>query len=51
LADLNLSKEGQMIVTAQEAKKRQFLGVDFIVLSHGPDTMIIKMLYRKEDSA
>lgn len=38
-----------MIVTAGEAKRRQFLGVDFVVLSHGPETMVTKMLYKKED--
>jgi quercetin dioxygenase-like cupin family protein len=38
-----------MIVTAGEAKTRQFLGVDFVVLSHGPETMVTKMLYKKED--
>jgi quercetin dioxygenase-like cupin family protein len=39
-----------MIVTATEARRRSFLGVDFVVLSHGPDTMITKMLYKKEDN-
>ncbi|MEN6464422.1 MAG: cupin domain-containing protein [Syntrophaceae bacterium] len=39
-----------MIVTAAEAKRRKFLGVDFVVLAHGPDTMITKMLYKKEDN-
>ena len=38
-----------MIVTADKGLKRSFLGVDFLVLSHGPDTMITKMLYKKED--
>jgi quercetin dioxygenase-like cupin family protein len=43
-------KEGKsMIVTADKGKRRNFLGVDFLVLSHGPDTMITKMLYKKED--
>lgn len=39
-----------MIVTALQAKKKNFLGVDFVVLSHGPDTMVTKMLYKKEDN-
>lgn len=39
-----------MIVTASQAKKKTFLGVDFVVLSHGPDTMVTKMLYKKEDN-
>jgi quercetin dioxygenase-like cupin family protein len=38
-----------MIVTADKGKRRSFLGVDFLVLSHGQDTMITKMLYKKED--
>ncbi len=38
-----------MIATANEGVRRKFLGVDFVVLSHGPDTMITKMLYKKED--
>ena len=39
-----------MIVKSEEAKRRTFLGVDFVVLSHGPETMITKMLYKKEDN-
>lgn len=39
-----------MIVSASESKPKRFLGVDFVVLSHGPDTMITKMLYKKEDN-
>ncbi len=39
-----------MIVTSKEAKRRKFLGVDFVVLSHGPESMITKMLYKKEDN-
>jgi quercetin dioxygenase-like cupin family protein len=38
-----------MIVSAEKGQRRNFLGVDFLVLSHGPDTMITKMLYKKED--
>jgi len=38
-----------MIVTADEAGSRRFLGVDFLVLSHGPDSMVTKMLYNKDD--
>lgn len=39
-----------MIVTAVQAKRRKFLGVDFVVLSRGPETMVTKMLYKKEDN-
>ena len=38
-----------MIVTADKAKKRIFLGVSFHVLSYGPDSMITKMSYEKGD--
>jgi quercetin dioxygenase-like cupin family protein len=38
-----------MIVTANEAKKRRFLGVDFVVLSHGTESMVTKMLYKAAD--
>jgi len=39
-----------MIVTSKEAQKRNFLGVDFVLLSHGLETMVAKMLYKKEDN-
>ncbi len=39
-----------MIVKAKEARRKSFLGVDFVVLSHGPESMITKMLYKKEDN-
>lgn len=39
-----------MIVTSAEAKKRSFLGVDFVLLSHGRESMVAKMLYKKEDN-
>ena len=39
-----------MIVKSSEAEKRNFLGVDFILLSHGPETMVTKMLYKKNDN-
>lgn len=39
-----------MIVTSQNAQRRSFLGVDFVVLSHGPESMVTKMLYKKEDN-
>ncbi len=38
-----------MIVTSEEAKSRNFLGVDFVLLSYGAESMIAKMLYKKED--
>jgi quercetin dioxygenase-like cupin family protein len=43
-------KGAHMIVTSQEGRKRNFLGVDFVVLAHGPETMITKMLYKETDS-
>lgn len=39
-----------MIVTSKEAQRRNFLGVDFMVLSYGPESMVTKMLYKKEDN-
>lgn len=39
-----------MIVKSSESQKRSFLGVDFVLLSHGPESMVTKMLYKKEDS-
>jgi quercetin dioxygenase-like cupin family protein len=39
-----------MIVKTEEGVRRSFLGVDFLVLSHGPDTMVTKMLYKKGDN-
>ena len=38
-----------MIVKSGDAQKRSFLGVDFVLLSHGPESMVTKMLYKKED--
>lgn len=39
-----------MIVKSREAKRRNFLGVDFVVLAHGSETMITKMLYKPSDN-
>ncbi len=39
-----------MIVKSNEALKRRFLDVDFVLLSHGPETMVTKMLYKKGDN-
>jgi quercetin dioxygenase-like cupin family protein len=38
-----------MIVKSNEAKKRCFLGVNFVLLAYGPESMVTKMLYKKED--
>jgi quercetin dioxygenase-like cupin family protein len=38
-----------MIVKKEKAKRRQFLGVDFVLLSHGPASMVTKMLYKSTD--
>jgi hypothetical protein len=43
--------EGEdMIVKSNEAQRRSFLGVDFVLLSHGPESMITKMLYKKGET-
>lgn len=39
-----------MIVKSNEAQKRSFLGVDFVLLSHGPESMVTKMLYKRGDN-
>ncbi len=38
-----------MIVKSQNGKRKSFYGVNFVVLSHGPKSMITKMLYKLED--
>ena len=38
-----------MVVKSNEAQRRSFLGVDFVLLSHGPESMVTKMLYKQED--
>ncbi len=38
-----------MVVTSDKAEKRSFLGVDFVRLSHGPQSMVTKMLYKATD--
>ena len=38
-----------MIVAAHEAKKKRFLGVDLLVLSHGMESMVTKMVYKATD--
>jgi quercetin dioxygenase-like cupin family protein len=37
------------VVKKENAVPRQFLGVDFVVLSIGKDTMVTKMLYKPTD--
>ena len=39
-----------MIVKSRDAQKRSFLGVDFVLLSHGAESMVTKMLYKRGDS-
>ena len=39
-----------MIVKSEDAQNRSFLGVDFVLLSHGAESMVAKMLYKKEDN-
>jgi quercetin dioxygenase-like cupin family protein len=38
-----------MILKDGDGKRRSFLGVDFVVLSHGPESMVTKMLYKEGD--
>jgi len=38
------------VVKKEDAVSKQFLGVDFIVLSIGKDTMVTKMLYKPTDN-
>ncbi len=38
-----------MIVKSADGNRRSFLGVDFVVLAQGKDTMIAKMLYKSGD--
>ncbi|GAA3746310.1 hypothetical protein GCM10022422_33300 [Flavobacterium ginsengisoli] len=38
------------VVKKENAVSRQFLGVDFVVLSIGKDSMVTKMLYKSTDS-
>jgi quercetin dioxygenase-like cupin family protein len=40
----------RMIVKSNEAQRRGFLGVDFVLLSHGPESMVTKMLYKAGDA-
>ena len=37
------------VVRKEDAYRKQFLGVDFVVLSIGHDTMVTKMLYKPTD--
>ncbi|MDD5105658.1 MAG: cupin domain-containing protein [Desulfuromonadaceae bacterium] len=39
----------KMIVKFSDGYRRNFLGVDFVVLACGQDTMIAKMLYKSGD--
>lgn len=39
-----------MIIKSKEAVNKTFLGVDFVVLSHGKDSMVTKMLYKATDN-
>jgi quercetin dioxygenase-like cupin family protein len=39
-----------MIVKSSDAQKRTFLGVDFVLLSHGLESMVTKMLYKSGDA-
>lgn len=38
------------VVKKSNAVSKQFLGVDFVVLSTGKDTMVTKMLYKSTDN-
>jgi len=39
-----------MVVTSENAQRRNFLGVDFVLLSNGPESMVAKMLYKRGDN-
>lgn len=39
-----------MIIKSKEAVNKTFLGVDFVVLSHGKNSMVTKMLYKLTDN-
>lgn len=39
-----------MIAKVEQAVHKTFLGVNFIVLSHGEKSMVTKMLYRSTDN-
>lgn len=41
--------EMKNVVKKENGVPRQFLGVDFVVLSIGKDTMVAKMLYKASD--
>lgn len=43
-------KEKIMITKSVNAVQKTFLGVDFLVLSHGKDSMVTKMLYKLSDN-
>lgn len=38
------------VIKKENAVSKQFLGVNFVVLSIGKDTMVTKMLYRSTDN-
>jgi quercetin dioxygenase-like cupin family protein len=39
-----------MIVKSNNAQKKSFLGVDFVLLSHGSESMVTKMMYKRGDN-
>ena len=39
-----------MIVTSKEGHRKNFYGVDLLVLSHGQTSMVTKMLYKRGDN-
>lgn len=43
-------KENRMVVKSSDAQKRSFLGVNFVLLSHGPESMVTKMIYKEGDN-
>ena len=45
-----IHKGKHMIVKVEDAIKRTFYGVDFVLLSHGPESMVTKMLYKSTDN-
>ncbi len=39
-----------MIVKKEDARKRTFFGVDFVLLAHGPKSMVTKMQYKETNN-
>ena len=47
---MNKAIDMKIVVKKENAVSKQFLGVDFVVLSIGIDTMVTKMIYKPTDN-